>query len=149
MWSSILPSWYSYCSWIWRRGGQLKLIWVIRTSENSARLQMLRCNKGDKSAFNSMYIFCWSNLGCYYSSLISSRWQEHQIYTRELLNTSFSNFFSVFSNITYLIFHSYFKDICAVFTYKGLTLFLVCWVSQKEWKITSLITAATMALWIT
>lgn len=47
--------------------------------------------RGDKSAFNSMDIFCWSNLGCCYSSLISSRWQEHQIYAGELLNTSFSN----------------------------------------------------------
>lgn len=109
---------------------------------------MVRC-KRDRFAFNTMYIFCWSNLGCYYSSLISSRWQEHQIYSGELLNTSFSFFFSIFSNITYFIFHSYFKDICAVFIYKGLTLFLLCWGSQTEWKKTSLVKAATLALWIT
>lgn len=86
----------------------------------------------DRFAFNTMYIFCWSNLGCYYSSLFSSRWQEHQIYSGELLNTSFSNFFSIFSNISYFIFHSYFKDICAVFIYKGLTLFLLSWGWQNE-----------------
>lgn len=95
---------------------------------------MVRCNR-DGFAFNTIYIFCWSTLGCYYSSLISFRWQEHQIYTGELLNTSFSNFFSVFSNIN--IFHSYFKDICAVFIYKGLVLFLLCWGSQNEKGISS------------
>lgn len=61
------PSWYPDCSYVLR--GELKWIWITRTSCNSVRLRMVRCNKGDKSAFNSMYIFCQSNLGCYCSSL--------------------------------------------------------------------------------
>lgn len=112
VWSSILPSWYSYCSWILRRGNW---IWVTGTSENSARVQMLRLTK-ERNLLLIVYIFCWSNLGCYYSSLISSRWQEHQIYTGELLNTSFSTLFSIFSNITYLIFHLYLnKYLCSLY----------------------------------
>lgn len=145
MWNSILPSWYSYCLWILKQR-ELKWIWVTRTSEKSVRLQMLRCNKGDKFAFSSAYIFCWPSLGCYYSSLISSRWQEHQIYTGELLNTSFSNFFSIFSNIT--LFFTHISKI-SVQSLNIKVLHLVCWISQTEWKRTSLITAATMALWVT
>lgn len=146
------PSWYPDCSYVLR--GELKWIWITRTSCNSVRLRMVRCNKGDKSAFNSMYIFCQSNLGCYCSSLWFCLDGRNIRFTLENCLIPhfpffFFFFFPVFSNITYLyFFQSHFKDFCAVFTFKGHTVFLICWVSQTEQKRMSLITVATMALWV-
>lgn len=88
-----------YCSWILRQG-ELNKFELHKILPDCKWL-----HEWDGFAFNSIYIFCWLTLGCYYSSLISSRWQEHQIDTGELHNTSFSNFFSIFSNITWFSTH--------------------------------------------
>lgn len=140
--------------WLFIRfeGGTKIVIWITRTSCNSVRWRMVRCNKGDKSAFNSMYIFCQSNLGCYCSSLWFHLDGRNIRFTLEnCLIPHFPppppQYFLI--SLTYIFFQSHFKDFCAVFTFKGHSVFLICWVSQTGRKRMSLITVATMALWVT